>query len=96
LTYYPTLAEDLRRAKEILEEGKAEPSNLPMPDHINFGGTIFGKDTYAAYKLLESFVEQIERPMGDCVCRTVSCHHGASLHHGPNGRCILCQKECWY
>lgn len=60
MPYYPTLREDVERAKEILAEGRVEPPDLPLPEHVAFSGTIHGKDTYAAYKLLESFVETLE------------------------------------
>ena len=63
MTYYPTLDEDLARAKEMLAEGTPEEESLArLPATIRRagGGTIFGKDIYAAYKLLESFVAAIE------------------------------------
>lgn len=50
MTYYPTLAEDLIRAKEIIATGKPRD-----------GAALYGKDIHAAYKLLESFVETIEK-----------------------------------
>ena len=63
MTYYPTLDEDLKRAKEILARGKGLPNDLPDHDrrqtHFE-GAMIYGGDIYAAYKLLESFVETIE------------------------------------
>jgi hypothetical protein len=108
VTYYPTIEEDLKRAKEILEKGAATPQptsdrrskwcedgkdaeshgwcsnrdssethcgcachRLPTRNLATItawlagvsevGGTIYGGDTYAAYKLLESFVAEIER-----------------------------------
>jgi len=73
MTYYPTLEEDLARAKEILARGKATldtqlqeliPKIDPESREVfqqTLGGTIYGSDTYAAYRLLESFVEEIER-----------------------------------
>ena len=76
MPYYPTLAEDIERAKLILSEGKAHEPGCPaiaddesdqvLADYQMCactgiaGGTIFGKDIFAAYKLLESFVEVIE------------------------------------
>jgi hypothetical protein len=48
---HPTIEEDLARAKEILAKGKAN----------HFAGTIYQDDLHTAYKLLESFVAQIER-----------------------------------
>jgi hypothetical protein len=73
MSYYPTLTEDVKRAKAILDRGKAEPPGLPMPEHVHFGGTILGADTYAAYKLLESFVEAIE-VVGPKVCELALRH----------------------
>lgn len=67
MSYYPTLAEDVARAKEILAKG--QPSTWEMaqftPEVVEAlravgGGTIAGADIYAAYKLLESFVAVIE------------------------------------
>lgn len=60
MSYYPTLDEDLKRAREILERGKAERSDPLIHDYVDLGGTIYGADTYAAYKLLESFVAAID------------------------------------
>jgi hypothetical protein len=62
MPYYDTLEEDLTRAKQILEKGR--PDDMPMPEWWQrkvLGGTIFGADIFAAYKLLESFVAEIER-----------------------------------
>lgn len=66
MTYCATLAEDIERAKQILAVGKSEavPSmgGLSIEEELRRGGgTIYGQDTFAAYKLLESFVEHIER-----------------------------------
>jgi hypothetical protein len=66
MSYYETIEEDLARAKAILAEGKPSASDLqevPLEWHkfAAPAGTIFGKDIYAAYKLLESFVAEIER-----------------------------------
>lgn len=61
MTYYDTIEEDLARAKEILRKGAAAAEMSP-DIHLHLeGGTIYGADTYAAYKLLESFVAEIER-----------------------------------
>lgn len=64
MTYYPTLAEDLARARDILEKGRprvhGDVEELPPAVRAalaNTGGMIFGADNYAAYKLLESFCE---------------------------------------
>jgi hypothetical protein len=69
MSYYPTLAEDIARAKQILEKGRADRdiqmlTNL-SPEALRIleqsgGGTIYGADICAAYKLLESFVEALE------------------------------------
>lgn len=73
MTYYPTLAEDIARAKELLERGRAEIADYPpallevLSQHR--GGGISGADIYAAYKLLESFVGVIEA-MDVEVCET--------------------------
>lgn len=70
MSYYRTIDEDLVRAKQILLNGRADPENLqeliPDPElrakvRTLMGGTIYGADIFAAYKLLESFVEEIER-----------------------------------
>lgn len=70
MTYYESIAEDLKRAKEILERGKVgidgedavflSPALQERMKQVT-GGTIYGADIYAAYKLLESFVMEIER-----------------------------------
>jgi hypothetical protein len=59
MPYYDTIADDVKRAKEILARGKPSSEGLP-PGIEATGGTIFGGDTYAAYKLLESFIEVVE------------------------------------
>lgn len=75
MSYYDTIDEDLKRAREILERGKAEPPHLPMPDHVAFfGGTIYGGDLSAAYMLLDSFVKEIERLQEDLVELAVTSH----------------------
>ena len=66
MTYYPTIDEDLARAREILDKGKPahdEVAYLPEPMRAAAleGGTIYGGDIYVAYKLLESFVAEIDR-----------------------------------
>lgn len=65
MPYYDTMEEDVVRAKEILAKGKANPIEFPnlIAKGVT-GGTIYGADTYAAYKLLESFVAEIERLQG--------------------------------
>jgi hypothetical protein len=71
MTYYDTIAEDLTRAKEILTVGKLRRVEVEklyphseQLEHIEqmiaHSGTIFGKDIFVAYKLLESFVAEIE------------------------------------
>ena len=55
-----------RSKKEILEKGKAEAENEDLPDAVRAwlaspdGGTIYAADIYAAYRLLESFIEEID------------------------------------
>jgi hypothetical protein len=69
MPYYPTIAEDLARAKRILADGKPQEADLAdfdgLPPQVKqclaAGGTIFGADIYAAYKLLESLVAEVER-----------------------------------
>jgi len=67
MPYYDTIEEDLARAKAILARGRPAPedvADLPTPALRAMalgGGTIYGGDVYAAYKLLESFVAEIER-----------------------------------
>jgi hypothetical protein len=80
MPYYDTLEEDLKRAKEILEKGKAQASDKPdwMTDHqwaqiSGNAGTIFGADVYAAYKLLESFVKEIGELRTPCACCRPTC-----------------------
>lgn len=82
MTYYDTLTEDLARAKEILARGKAESDDrldqifpqLDIRERVKaLGGTIYGEDIYAAYKLLESFVEAIEA-VGPKVCELAVRH----------------------
>jgi hypothetical protein len=64
MTYYPTLDEDIARAKHIVERGRDRADgaydSLRGIETVR-GGTIYASDIYAAYKLLESFIEQIER-----------------------------------
>ena len=72
MSYYDTLAEDITRAKEILDKGRVTRDiveSLPEAARpaARMGGTIFGADVYAAYMLLESFVEAIET-VGVKVC----------------------------
>lgn len=103
MSYYNTLTEDIARAKEILEKGKGRAEDKPewMTDHqwqqvASGGGTIYGADTYPAYKLLESFVEVIEH-IGVKVCelavrqgkRGVACPEFRPDH---NGECLNCDE----
>jgi hypothetical protein len=53
MSYYDTIDEDLARAREILTRG--------FDGTLTASGHIYGADTYAAYKLLESFVQEVER-----------------------------------
>ena len=59
MSYYPTIEEDLRRAKEILAKGKSATGD----------GAILRRRRDAAYKLLESFVDEIERLQTDISLR---------------------------
>ena len=77
MTDYPTLAEDLARAKDLLDRGKQHAPGCPriaddesdqvLDDYqrcvcpATLGGAVEGPDIYAAYKLLESFVAEIEQ-----------------------------------
>lgn len=64
MPYYDTIDEDLARAKQILDKGKGERLLNPADRECSpviVGGTIYGADIYAAYKLLESFVAEIGR-----------------------------------
>lgn len=89
MPYYPTIEEDLARAKEILAKGKYEPA---LPAELKVEGTIHGGDIYVAYKLLKSFVAEIERLHAqntDCkICPQRRCnaygHRGITRRfHGP-------------
>lgn len=153
MPYYDTIEEDLKRAKEILDKGRVTRDLIEsLPEAARaaarMGGTIYGADVYAAYMLLESFVQEIELrrravaealgmenpwdhnaecrycdeqgmhradcawleqvivenrrltrvaagiPLGECVCRSTRCQHGAHLHH--NGVCEVCNAgNCW-
>lgn len=75
MTYYDTLAEDLVRTKQILADGKITIGEIgslnDLPREIRDqiiadSGTISPYDTHAAYKLLESFVSEIERLQAEC------------------------------
>src|SRR5207237_6380693 len=65
--YYDTLADDIQRAKEIIEEGRMREEDLAaFPVDLRAAiaeqsGAIWGKDTYAAYQLIKSFVELWEQ-----------------------------------
>lgn len=78
MPYYETIAQDLERAKDILERGALHPADLPIALREErpyvAGGTIYGVDTYAAYKLLESFVTEIED-----LHRSFELYHAASM-----------------
>jgi hypothetical protein len=75
MPYYETLQEDIDRAKQILAEGRAEAPGIPELEGWKMGGTIYGKDTFAAYQLLASFVEVIE-VIGVDVCKVAMRVHG--------------------
>lgn len=71
MPYYDTIAEDLRRAREILERGKPDLDGVEIPPELQAyinekaGGAIIGADIYAAYMLLRSFVAEIEALRAD-------------------------------
>lgn len=71
MSYYNTLTEDIERAKVILDKGRVTTTldvRGTSDGRVNLEtGTIYGADIYAAYKLLESFVEAIET-VGVKVC----------------------------
>lgn len=103
MSYYDSIEEDLKRAKEILEKGKAKidfATDFPFVTQADresvvatAGGTIFGADIYAAYKLLESFVEEIERLERDQVKPDVGvfCAHCEHVIE----TCPKCGKVEW-
>jgi hypothetical protein len=65
MSYYPTLDEDLQRAKAILAKGRdgvTPLEGIDGPVVISLGGaSISGGDIYVAYRLLDGFVEAIEQ-----------------------------------
>jgi hypothetical protein len=75
MPYYETIDEDLVRAKALLAKGRPEVDEQSPTYGMVSGGAIYGADTYAAYKLLESFVEHIaqQRLRFDCGA-TDTCH----------------------
>jgi hypothetical protein len=78
MPYYDTIEEDLVRAKAILETGRPTDEDIaelpePLREMAKATGHIFGADNYAAYKLLESFVEAIEA-VGTSVCALAVRH----------------------
>jgi hypothetical protein len=84
MSYYDTIEGDLARAKAILERGKPDVSpfeEIAQDDAARIrevmGGTIYGGDIYAAYKLLESFVAEIARLRVE--------HTRAVLHYTAKG-----------
>jgi hypothetical protein len=82
MPYYDTLEEDVARAKLILAKGKPAHDEVaylaePMRETALAGGTIYGADVYAAYKLLESFVAAIEA-VGPKVCELALRHEQAA------------------
>jgi hypothetical protein len=78
MSYYDTIDDDIKRAKEILAKGEGSGCAAYRPDHNgecqtcdepadahgDVSSAIMGADIYAAYKLLESFVAEIERLRG--------------------------------
>lgn len=65
MPYHRTLREDVDHAREILAKGKAAHDEVAyLSEELRAAalpyGAIYGKDVYAAYQLLQSFVEVIE------------------------------------
>lgn len=60
MSYYETLTEDLQRAKELLALGVDHFHAGDQPVKV-VNNAVYGADTYDAYKLIESFVTQIEK-----------------------------------
>jgi len=82
VSYYPTLDEDLARAKAILAKGQPSPQEQAnfTPEVIEAlrkvgNRTISGADIYAAYKLLESFVAEIESLRQECDAQRRAANH---------------------
>jgi hypothetical protein len=94
MSYYNTLTEDIKRAREILEKGRADwdalMADVPpaVRDRMRASGpgAIFAADIYAAYKLLESFVTAIEQYAGLLRFRKVN-----PFDH--NAECLLCDEQ---
>lgn len=57
MPYYPTIEQDVERAKALLTKGRFVSS---FAEGERISGTIFGADVYVAYKLLESFVAELD------------------------------------
>lgn len=105
MPYHDSIDEDLARATQIVAEGKSAPEDRPdwMTDHQwdqLASGAICGKDTYAAYKLLESFVAEIEK-LREGLCRAGAVLDDAAEIAGRNDVPQLSQsyeqaaEECW-
>lgn len=95
MPYYSTIEEDLTRAKQILEKGRATHDmieSLPEPARpaARVGGTIFGADVYASYKLLESFVAAIEA-VGPKVCELALRHDRQAGRYAEE---CVCRTRC--
>lgn len=75
MPYYATVEEDLTRAREILEKGKLKVEDLQhefitlspamLQRMVDTSGHIYGGDNFAAYKLLESLVAEVERSQSE-------------------------------
>lgn len=81
MPYYDTIEEDLQRAKEILAEGRPDEVLHLGVMRADGGGSIYGKDIYAAYKLLESFVAEIE-----CLQQDIETWRTRSINTGSQSR----------
>jgi hypothetical protein len=108
MPYYPTLDEDVARAKEILAKGAPcryrpdhngecldcdEPAEVHQLRQVAGGAAIYGADTYAAYKLLESFVEALEA-VGPKVAELALRHNARAAR--PSITCPFCHWTSYH
>jgi hypothetical protein len=103
MPYNRTLAEDVERAKAILEKGRPaheEVAYLPteaLRAAALSGGTIYGGDVYVAYKLLQSFVEVLDA-VGPKVAELALRHQrmaAADDAPPPSITCPRCQRTSY-
>lgn len=91
MTYYETLAEDLIRAKQILAAGREDytvSGSEQQKPYVIHGRTILAVDIFAAYQLLESFVQVIERQQ-DALTALVSMRHEAETLLEKIGKLVV-------